>query len=71
MYRGPYKEHAPDLIPGYQRGYRVSWETAIGRTTEAVFHAAHDDPRVLDWIGLPTLSPGEGRWLDLAVRPAD
>jgi predicted AlkP superfamily phosphohydrolase/phosphomutase len=38
VYRGPYKDHAPDLIPGYQRGYRVSWETAIGRTTESVFH---------------------------------
>jgi predicted AlkP superfamily phosphohydrolase/phosphomutase len=38
VYRGPYKDHAPDLIPGYQRGYRVSWETAIGRTTEAAFH---------------------------------
>src|SRR5262249_54409959 len=38
VYRGPYKDHAPDLIPGYHRGYRVSWETAIGRTTEAVFH---------------------------------
>jgi predicted AlkP superfamily phosphohydrolase/phosphomutase len=38
VYRGPYKDQAPDLIPGYQRGYRVSWETAIGRTTEAVFH---------------------------------
>lgn len=37
VYRGPYKDHAPDLIPGYQRGYRVSWETAIGRTTESVF----------------------------------
>jgi predicted AlkP superfamily phosphohydrolase/phosphomutase len=38
VYRGPYKDEAPDLIPGYQRGYRVSWETAIGRGTEAVFH---------------------------------
>jgi predicted AlkP superfamily phosphohydrolase/phosphomutase len=37
VYRGPYKDNAPDLIPGYQRGYRVSWETAIGRTTESVF----------------------------------
>jgi predicted AlkP superfamily phosphohydrolase/phosphomutase len=37
VYRGPYKDHAPDLIPGYQRGYRVAWETAIGRTTESVF----------------------------------
>ncbi len=39
FYRGPYSENGPDLIPGYQRGYRVSWETAIGRTTERVFHS--------------------------------
>jgi predicted AlkP superfamily phosphohydrolase/phosphomutase len=39
FYRGPYRENGPDLIIGYQRGYRVSWETAIGRTTEAVFHS--------------------------------
>lgn len=39
FYKGPYSENAPDLIVGYQRGYRVSWETAIGRTTGAVFHA--------------------------------
>jgi predicted AlkP superfamily phosphohydrolase/phosphomutase len=39
FYKGPYKDSGPDLIPGYQRGYRVSWETAIGRTTEHVFHS--------------------------------
>jgi predicted AlkP superfamily phosphohydrolase/phosphomutase len=39
FYRGPYKENGPDLIVGFERGYRVSWETAIGRTTEQVFHA--------------------------------
>jgi predicted AlkP superfamily phosphohydrolase/phosphomutase len=38
FYRGPYKDHAPDLIVGYQRGYRVSWEAANGRTTRQVFH---------------------------------
>ena len=32
---GPVQENGPDLIVGYQRGYRVSWETAIGRTTDA------------------------------------
>jgi predicted AlkP superfamily phosphohydrolase/phosphomutase len=37
-YRGPYKDHAPDVIVGYERGYRVSWEAAIGRTTREVFH---------------------------------
>jgi predicted AlkP superfamily phosphohydrolase/phosphomutase len=39
FYKGPYRENGPDLIVGYQRGYRVSWETAIGRTTRSVFHA--------------------------------
>ena len=37
-YRGPYKDHAPDLIVGYESGYRVAWETAMGRTSEQVFH---------------------------------
>ncbi len=39
FYKGPYRESGPDLIVGYERGYRVSWETAIGRTTDNVFHA--------------------------------
>ncbi|MGO9109041.1 MAG: alkaline phosphatase family protein [Thermoguttaceae bacterium] len=38
VYRGPYVEAAPDLIVGYQRGYRAAWETAIGHVTEQVFH---------------------------------
>ena len=37
-YRGPYKEEAPDLIVGYARGYRVAWETAVGRTSRQIFH---------------------------------
>ncbi len=57
VYRGGYKENAPDLIPGYQRGYRVSWETAVGRTTESVFH---DNTKA--WSGDhcidPSLIPG-------------
>jgi hypothetical protein len=40
-----------------------------GTPTEAVFDASRDEPRVLDWIGLPALASGEGRWLDLAARP--
>lgn len=37
-YRGPYKDQSPDLIVGYSSGYRVAWETAIGRTSHEVFH---------------------------------
>jgi predicted AlkP superfamily phosphohydrolase/phosphomutase len=38
-YRGPYTGQAPDLIVGYESGYRVSWDAAVGRTTTAIFHA--------------------------------
>ena len=31
VYSGPYAGQAPDLIIGYQRGYRASWETALGK----------------------------------------
>ena len=31
-YQGPYAGNGPDLVVGYQAGYRASWETAIGRT---------------------------------------
>ena len=46
VYLGPYRDHAPDLIVGYQRGYRASWETAIGRTTGDVFR-----PNLKAWSG--------------------
>jgi predicted AlkP superfamily phosphohydrolase/phosphomutase len=38
VYRGPYKGEAPDLIIGYNEGYRVSWEAAIGQLTDRLFH---------------------------------
>jgi len=38
VFDGPYKGNAPDLLIGYNRGYRASWETAIGQVTGQVFH---------------------------------
>ena len=38
IYSGPYKNDAPDLLVGYNKGYRASWETAIGQVTDKVFH---------------------------------
>jgi len=38
IYRGPYKGEAPDLLVGYNRGYRASWETAVGQVTDKIFH---------------------------------
>ena len=31
LYRGPYKGNAPDLLMGYNHGYRISWDCACGR----------------------------------------
>ena len=33
---GPYGGNGPDLIIGYNRGYRASWEGAVGRVTDEV-----------------------------------
>ncbi|MEZ5047981.1 MAG: alkaline phosphatase family protein [Chitinophagaceae bacterium] len=35
--RGPYQADNLDLVVGYDRGYRASWESATGRVTEEVF----------------------------------
>lgn len=36
-YTGPYVDAAPDLIIGYNVGFRVSWDAAVGNTGEQVF----------------------------------
>jgi predicted AlkP superfamily phosphohydrolase/phosphomutase len=33
---GPYRDNGPDLIVGYNRGYRASWEGAVGRVSKTV-----------------------------------
>ena len=37
IYSGPYIGEAPDMIIGYNDGYRISWDAAIGKTTEHIF----------------------------------
>jgi predicted AlkP superfamily phosphohydrolase/phosphomutase len=57
VYHGPYKNNAPDLICGYNKGYRASWETAVGEVTDSILH---DNTKA--WSGDhcidPTLVPG-------------
>ena len=36
-YSGPYAANGPDLITGYAKGYRASWDAALGRTEKEVF----------------------------------
>ena len=38
VYRGPYRTESPDIIVGYNRGYRASWEAVVGQPTDKLFH---------------------------------
>jgi predicted AlkP superfamily phosphohydrolase/phosphomutase len=37
IYSGPYLNAAPDLIVGYARGYRASWDAALGKVSTHIF----------------------------------
>jgi hypothetical protein len=56
-FSGPYTFDAPDLLIGYNHGYRNSWACATGRVTESVFE---DNSK--HWSGdhcvAPRLVPG-------------
>jgi predicted AlkP superfamily phosphohydrolase/phosphomutase len=57
LYSGPYLENAPDLIIGYNAGYRISWDCATGVIAGAVF-----EDNLKPWSGDhcvdPRLVPG-------------
>ena len=70
-YDGPYVDAAPDMVVGYCGGYRVSWDSAVGKVSGQVF-----TDNVKAWSGdhciHPDLVPGvlfSNRKLD--QRPAD
>lgn len=37
VYQGPYVKEAPEIIIGYNRGYRSSWATPLGRIPKNIF----------------------------------
>jgi len=57
IYDGPYQGNAPDLLIGYNRGYRTSWDCATGVVAGPVF-----EDNVKAWSGDhcvdPRLVPG-------------
>jgi predicted AlkP superfamily phosphohydrolase/phosphomutase len=65
-YRGPYKEDAPDLIVGYESGYRVSWEAAVGKTSAEIFH---DNTKA--WSGDHCVDPSVVPGVLFCNRPVD
>jgi len=68
VYFGPYVNSAPDVIVGYNEGYRVSWDAAVGKCSAHVF-----SDNVKAWSGdhciHPRLVPGV-LFSNLALRDA-
>ncbi len=56
-YKGAYVEEAPDIIVGYNKGYRSSWQTALGKIPKDFF-----EDNTGKWSGdhcmAPDLIPG-------------
>jgi predicted AlkP superfamily phosphohydrolase/phosphomutase len=52
LYDGPYLENAPELLIGYNEGYRVSWDCATGVVAGPVF-----EDNVKPWSGDHSVDP--------------
>ena len=52
LYTGPYLDAAPDVVIGYENGYRASWDAAVGKVSAEVF----DDNRKA-WSGDHCVDP--------------
>ena len=57
LYSGPYLENAPDLIIGYNAGYRISWDAATGIVAGPTFED-NTKPWSGDHCVDPRLVPG-------------
>jgi predicted AlkP superfamily phosphohydrolase/phosphomutase len=51
-YDGPYIENGPDLVIGYNEGYRASWGAAVGKVEKNVF-----EDNVKSWSGDHCMDP--------------
>lgn len=52
IYQGPYRDNSPDLIIGYNAGYRASWEGVTGRITSRIY-----EDNVKCWSGDHCIDP--------------
>jgi predicted AlkP superfamily phosphohydrolase/phosphomutase len=52
IYSGCYLDEAPDLVVGFERGYRVSWATALGGVPEPLF-----EDNLKKWSGDHIIDP--------------
>ncbi len=52
LYSGPYMGNAPDMLIGYNSGYRISWDSATGMSSGPVF-----EDNVKAWSGDHGIDP--------------
>lgn len=69
LHQGPYADMAPEILVGYHRGYRHSWDCATGSVSKSVF-----TDNTKSWSGDhcvdPSLVPGVF-WCNRAIHVAD
>ena len=68
-YHGPYVAEAPDIIVGYNRGYRASWATPLGRMPKDIF-ANNEEKWGGDHCMDPVFTPGI-LLMNRAIQAAD
>jgi predicted AlkP superfamily phosphohydrolase/phosphomutase len=64
VYHGPYVDLAPDIVLGFNRGYRISWQSPLGGFPKDVF--VDNDKK---WSGDHMTSPDVIPGIVLANRP--
>jgi predicted AlkP superfamily phosphohydrolase/phosphomutase len=64
LYHGPHAGQGPDVVVGFESGYRASWQTALGGAPQGIF----DDNRKL-WSGDHIVDPSCVPGVLLASRP--
>ncbi|MCP4247303.1 MAG: nucleotide pyrophosphatase, partial [bacterium] len=66
IYNGPYKGNAPDLLIGYNSGYRTSWDCATGVAAGPVF-----EDNLKAWSGDHCVDPRQVPGVFFCSRPID
>ncbi|MEW5803712.1 MAG: alkaline phosphatase family protein [bacterium] len=52
IYQGPYTDNGPDLVIGYAKGYRMSWDSVVGKVNTVIF-----EDNTKSWSGDHCIDP--------------
>lgn len=52
IYQGPYTDNGPDLVIGYAQGYRISWDSVVGKVNTITF-----EDNTKSWSGDHCIDP--------------